>query len=106
MVAFGSGFTSGSDEEVSSSHLLVLLFVVSGKQLLSEIDTGVSSGSSYVSVLVASHHAGFVTSHMGVVSGSCGVTSHSLLLSGSQTLFTCGVLTVASGYAGLRSDLS
>ena len=79
---------------------------MSGKQLLSEIDTVVSSGSSHISVLVVSHHAGFVASRMSVVSGSCGVTLHSLLLSGSQMLFTCDVLTVASGNAGLHSDLS
>ena len=79
---------------------------MSGKQLLSEIDTVVLSGSSYVSVLVASCHAVFVDSLMSVVSGSCGVISHSILLSGSQTLFTCDVLTVASGNAGLHSDLS
>ena len=79
---------------------------MSGKQLLSEIDTVVLSGSLYVSVLIVSHHAVFVASLMSVVSGSCGVTSHSLLLSGSQTLFTCDVLTVASGNAGLHSDLS
>ena len=79
---------------------------MSGKQLLSEIDTVVSSGSSYVSVLVASCHAVFVASLMSVVSGSCVVTSHSLLLSRSQMLFTYDVLTVASGNAGLHSDLS
>ena len=101
-VTSGSGFTSGSDEEVSSSHLFVLLFVVSGKLVQSEIDTVVSSGSSYASVLIASSRAVFVTSLMSVVSGSCGVTSQSLLLSRSQTLFTCDVLTVASGSAGLH----
>ena len=79
---------------------------MSGKLLWSEIDTVVSSGSSYVSVLIASCHAVFVASLMSVISSSCGVTSQSLFLSRSQTLFTCDVLTVASGNVGLHADLS
>ena len=99
----GSGFISGSDEEVPSSHLFVLLVVTSSKLMRSEIV--VSSGSLYVSVLIASCHKVLVAMLKGVVSSSCCVTSQSLFLARSQELFTCDVLAVASGNAELHSDL-